>query len=88
MEGKGVGGRRLEGSGVGLAKVQVMGGRRGFKESRKELNLLQTPLNHGIPLLNIIMPSGKNCVSVSLECDGVFFRHVVACVFRLAELSS
>ena len=82
-----------EGSGVGLAKVQVMGDRRGFKESRKELNLFI-----------FIMPSGPIvflsrghvgpvwrfwCLSYRLwvgiesstsECGSVFFRHVVACV--------
>jgi hypothetical protein len=49
-----------EGSGEGFVEVQVMGigGRRGIKESRKELNLLQTPLHHATPLFNFIMPSG------------------------------
>ena len=48
-----------EGSGVGLVEVQVMGigGRRGIKESRKELNLLQTPLHHATPLFISIMPN-------------------------------
>ena len=97
-----------EGSCVGLVEVQVMGigGRRGITESRKELNLLQTPLHHASPLFNFIIPPGPIvflsrghvgpvwgfwCLSYrlwvgvessTLECGGVFFRHVVVCVVR------
>ncbi len=43
-------------------------GRRGLKGSRKELNLLQTPLLHAHPLFDFIMPSGP---IVLLSCGHV-----------------